>query len=164
MNLNCLTTFLIFMLFACTPALFGQSQAVPKDFAAFLSQMDSAQLELQNGRPDRFKALWSHDEDVTLSGGFGGKVEKGWTSVSKRLDWAGQQFSNGTNTIDRLVTRAEGKIGYVVQLEQIRFKIPETQAEATMNYRVTMIFRLQKDGWKIVHRHADSQTAKRPAQ
>ena len=50
------------------------------DFTAFLATVDAAQLELQNGRPAPFKALWSHADDITLSGGFGGAIEKGWNA------------------------------------------------------------------------------------
>ena len=130
------------------------------DFLGFLRKVDAAQRELQNGRPAAFKALWSQSDDVTLSGGFGGAIERGWPAVDKRLDWAGQQFSNGTNTIDRLVAMSDQKLGYVVQLEHIRFKAAETKMETTRDYRVTMIFRLESDGWRIVHRHADSQMMK----
>ena len=49
-----------------------------KDFDAMLVKMDAARLELQNGRAAAFKALWSQADDITLSGGFGGTIEKGW--------------------------------------------------------------------------------------
>jgi hypothetical protein len=142
-------------------SLNAQSAKNPdKDFAAFLIKLDAAQLELQNGKTEAFKELWSQRDDVTLSGGFGGTIEKGWTAVGPRLDWVGKQFSGGTNTIDRLVTTSDGKLGYVVQLERIKFKVPETNADASRDYRVTMIFRKEKNGWRILHRQADSQMTK----
>ena len=105
------------------PAL---SSSAPADFTAFLATLDAAQLELQNGRPANFKALWSHRDDVTLSGGFGGPIEKGWDAVSRRLDWVGTQFSNGTNRIERIVSNEAGDLGYVVQAEHLRFRVPAT--------------------------------------
>ena len=63
------------------------------DFQAMLARVDAAQLELQNGRAAAFKGLWSRADDVTLSGGFGGKIERGWDAVGRRLDWVGTQFS-----------------------------------------------------------------------
>ena len=134
------------------------------EFQAMLAKMDAAQLELQNGKPEAFKALWSHADDVTLSGGFGGVVEKGWDQVGPRLDWVGKQFSNGTNTHERVVANASGDLGYVVQMEHLRFQVPGQAKETTRNYRVTMIFRREKDGWRIVHRQADSQTTKQAPQ
>lgn len=133
---------------------------VPADFAAFLARADAAQLQLQNGRADPYKALWSASDDVTLSGGFGGQIEKGWAAVSTRLDWVGTQFSRGTNRIHRVVEYASGDLGYLVQTEQLRYRDPAGGAETTRDYRVTMVFRKESGEWRIVHRQADSQLSK----
>jgi ketosteroid isomerase-like protein len=144
------------LLFVCSQAVHTQD----RDFLAFLTKLDAAQLELQNGKGQAFKGLWSRSDDVTLSGGFGGTIEKGWDSVSKRLDWVEKQFSNGTNKIERLVTWSNKDLGYVVQLEHIRFKVPGQDTESTKDYRVTMIFRKEKGDWRLVHRQADSNLTK----
>jgi ketosteroid isomerase-like protein len=139
------------------PAL---SSSAPADLTAFLATLDAAQLELQNGRPANFKALWSHRDDVTLSGGFGGPIEKGWDAVSRRLDWVGTQFSNGTNRIERIVSNEAGDLGYVVQAEHLRFRVPGQSSESTRDYRVTMICRREDGQWRLIHRQADSQNVK----
>jgi ketosteroid isomerase-like protein len=135
-----------------------------QEFQAMLAKVDAAQLELQNGQPAAFKALWSHADDVTLSGGFGGTIEKGWESISRRLDWVGAQFSQGTNTRERIVANANGDLGYIVQIEHLRFRVPSQAKESTRDYRVTMIFRREAEGWRIVHRQADSQMTKQAPQ
>jgi hypothetical protein len=137
---------------------------VDQTFQVFLAKVDAAQLELQNGKPDAFKALWSHAEDATLSGGFGGTIEQGWQRIGPRLDWVGAQFSQGTNAIERLVTHVSGDVGYVVQIEHIRFTVPGQAGESTRDYRVTMLFRRESSGWRIVHRQADSQMTKQAPQ
>jgi ketosteroid isomerase-like protein len=134
------------------------------DFKGMLRKVDAAQLELQNGKPAAFMALWSRADDVTLSGGFGGTIEKGWEQVSRRLEWAGAQFSRGSNTIERLVAYESGDLGYVVQLEHIRFHAPGQAQESRRDYRVTMVLRRETGDWRIVHRQADSQMTKQPAQ
>jgi hypothetical protein len=133
------------------------SPAQADDFTTFLSRVDAAQLELQNGRPAAFKALWSQADEVTLSGGFGGTIERGWPAISNRLDWVGTRFSNGTNRIERIVTRVSGELGYVVQAEHLRYRVPGETSDSTREYRVTMIFRREAGEWRIVHRQADSQ-------
>ena len=139
----------------------AQRQAeVDREFHAALVKVDAAQLELQNGRPAAFKALWSRADDITLSGGFGGTIEKGWDQVGRRLDWVGAQFSNGTNTIERVVAMANGDLGYVVQIERLRFRVPGQANDSTRDYRVTMLFRREAGGWRIIHRQADSQMTK----
>ena len=133
------------------------------DFRAFLDRMDVAQRELQDGRAESYKALWEESDSVTLSGGFGGAIEKGWPAVGRRLEWAASQFSGGNSTIERLAASSNGDLGYVVQREHIRFRAPGRSDESTRDYRVTMVFRRGPDGWRIVHRHADPQTVKTPA-
>jgi ketosteroid isomerase-like protein len=134
--------------------------AVTDDFTAALAEFDTAQLEFQNGQPERFKALWSTADDVTLAGGFGGQVEKGWAAVSKRLDWAASQFTEGSHENIRLVASSSRDLGYVVQHERITFTPAGAVEPTTRDYRATMVFRRESAGWRIVHRHADTQLAK----
>ncbi len=141
-----------------------QAQANPvnttADFTAFLDTVDAAQRELQNGKPEPFKALWARADDVTLSGGLGGAIGKGWDAVSRRLDWVGTQFSNGTNRIQRIAVNVSADLGYVVQTEHLRYRVPGQGNDSTRDYRVTMIFRREAGAWRMIHRHADSQTVK----
>src|SRR5215204_1773973 len=125
-----------------------------EEFKDLLARVDAAQLELQNGKPAAFKALWSRADDITLSGGFGGTIEKGWDQISRRLDWVGTQFSKGSNAIERLAKNQSGDLGYVVQLEHIRFHVPGQAQESARDYRVTMVFRRESGVWRIVHRQA----------
>src|SRR4051812_35722526 len=99
------------MLFGVTVVHGQASKEIPADFVKFLAAADTAQVELQNGKSEAYKALWSNAADVTLSGGFGGKIEKGWPAVSTRLDWAASQFNSGTNTIERVSSAARGDLG-----------------------------------------------------
>lgn len=151
-----------------SPAMESQARSgrpeVNEELQALLARVDAAQLELQNGRPAAFKALWSHADDITLSGGFGGTIERGWEQISRRLDWVGEHFSKGTNSIERVVTGSSGDLAYVVQIEHLRFHVPGQAEESTRDYRVTMLFRRESAGWRIIHRQADSQMVKQAPQ
>ena len=160
MNVTFAKTLFSILVFSLLGTLAAAQTSNDAAFQRFLVKLDSAQRELQNGKPDAFKSMWSHADDITLSGGFGGTVEKGWTAVSKRLDWVGANFAKGKNSIERIVTNQDGKLGYLVQLEHIEFVAPETGNNATRDYRVTMIFRREKGAWRLVHRQADSQFVK----
>jgi SnoaL-like protein len=131
------------------------------EFRAFLDKLHEAHEEFINGRPAAFKALWSHRPDVTIFGGFG-SGELGWGSVGPRLDWASAQFSDGTRSREVVSTVVTGELGYVVQIERVRFKVPGQSTRSLLELRVTMIARREPEGWRIVHRHADSQMAKQP--
>ena len=141
----------------------GRGAAGRDDFEAMLARVDAAQLELHNGRAAAYKALWSRADDVTLSGGFGGTIEKGWEAIGPRLDWVGTQFSNGRTTRERIASSVSGDLGYVVQLEHIRFQVPGQADEAKRDFRVTMLFRREPGGWRIIHRQADSNLTRQPA-
>jgi hypothetical protein len=125
-------------------------------FTGFLDKVTQAHAEYIRGRPEPFKALWSRAADVTIFGGFG-SGEHGWDQVGPRLDWASTQFSEGSRAIEPIASHVDGNLGYVVQLERIHFKVPGHSEESLLELRVTMIFRKEADGWRIVHRHGDSQ-------
>jgi ketosteroid isomerase-like protein len=133
------------------------------EFHVFLEKVYEAQVELVQGRPEAFKALWSHSSDVTIFGGFG-SGERGWDRVGPRQDWASAQFSEGSRSHEVLSTYVSGNLGYVVQLERIRFKVPGRSEESLLELRSTMIMRREPEGWRIVHRHADSQMTRRGSQ
>ena len=136
--------------------------AIPADFDAFLARVDEAQTELQRGRAAAFKALWSQADDVTLSGGLGGEIERGWPAVSKRLDWVATQFREGSHQNKVVTAHASGDVGYVVQRESLAFRVPGGD-KRTMEYRVTMVFRRERGEWRMVHRQADSNLVKPPS-
>jgi ketosteroid isomerase-like protein len=126
------------------------------EWAAFIAKLEAAEHEFAQGRPAAFKALWSHSDDVTICGAFGG-IESGWNNVAARLDWASSQFSEGIRTREEIRSAIGTDLAYIVQTEQIRFRVPGRAEQSTLELRVTMVFRRQADGWRIVHRQADSQ-------
>lgn len=162
MNLtSCLRyIFALLLSVTCGCAAPPTKEAVSPDFAQFLELADEAQREFQQGRPEPYKALWSHQHDVTLGGGFGGSFELGWDKVAQRLNWASSQFTNGRNEITRISSAASGDLAYLVQMEHLSFMLPNARAAVELTYRVTMVFRKENGQWRIIHRHADSQTTK----
>ncbi|CAN5490940.1 hypothetical protein BH23BAC4_BH23BAC4_01240 [soil metagenome] len=47
-------------------------------FEAFLDRLDAGLGEFVNGDPTAFAAAWSHSADITIAGGFGGAIVRGW--------------------------------------------------------------------------------------
>ena len=129
-------------------------------FASFLREVEAAQVQLVNGRPDAFKALWSQRGDVTLSGGLGGAIAKGWLHVRERIEWVATQYVGGTRAHQAVAQYVGQDLGYVVVRETIRFKSPADGRPVVQNLRVTQVFRREGGRWRIVHRHADSQVTK----
>jgi len=147
----------------CVAALSAVSLGCPQagaheraEFDAFFDKVTKAEAELFRGRPESLKALWSRASEVTLFGVSGGSGEHGWEQVGPRLNWTNTQYSDGTLTVERIASYVDGDLGYVVQREKVRFKVPGHTQESILEIRATWIFRRERDGWRIIHRHADS--------
>jgi len=148
----------------CVAALSALSLRVPQagaqgraEFDAFFDEVTRAEGELFRGRAEPLKALWSRASDVTLFGVSGGSGDHGWDQVGRRLDWASTQYSEGSLTIDRIASYVDGNLGYVVQREKLRFKVPGRPEESVLEIRATWMFRRERNAWRVIHRQADSQ-------
>jgi ketosteroid isomerase-like protein len=131
------------------------------EWTAFIAKLEAAEEEFAQGRPAAFKELWSHANDVTLCGGFGG-VASGWENVAARLDWASSKYSDGRRSREEISGAIGSDFAYIVQKEVICFRAPGGTEESRQELRATMVFRREADGWRILHRHADSQTSAQP--
>jgi len=148
----------------CVAALSALAWRVPQAaaqeraaFDTFFDTVTRAEGELFRGRAEPLKALWSRASDVTLFGVSGGSGDHGWDEVGRRLDWASTQYSEGSLTIERIASYVDGNLGYVVQRERVRFKVPGRSEESILEIRATWIFRRERIGWRVIHRQADSQ-------
>ena len=133
------------------------------EWTAFIKKLETAEEEFVQGRPAAFQALWSHDDDVTLCGGFGG-VERGWQNVTARLGWVSAKYSDGTRSREEISSMVGDEFAYLVQSEVIRSRVAGQTEPSTQELRATMVFRRESDEWRIVHRHADLQAVTKPPQ
>jgi ketosteroid isomerase-like protein len=58
-------------------------------------------------------------------------------------------------TFDYRIKDVRGKLAYTVAIERANVLYAGQTERQELVLRATMIFRLQKGAWKIVHRHAD---------
>jgi ketosteroid isomerase-like protein len=139
------------------------------------SAVDSIQPVLQryfdalnaiaNGDPEPLKALYSHREDISQCGLWGG-VERGWEEVSGRLDWVAEQFVPGPGvvTAEVVLTSVSGEMAYSVWIERWWCQLKARSEPQEMMIRVTQIFRREDGAWKAVHRHGDDRIGQAPPQ
>jgi ketosteroid isomerase-like protein len=133
------------------------------EWTVFIRKLELAEEQFVQGRAAVFQSLWSHADDVTLCGGFGG-VERGWQNVTDRLSWVSKKYSDGTRTREEISRMVGNDFAYLVQKEVIRSRVASQAEPSTQELRATMVFRREADGWRIVHRHADLQIATKPPQ
>lgn len=107
-----------------------------------------------NGDAEAYKACWLHISDTSIFGGRGDH-EIGWEQVSARLDWAASGFKSGWTEQEILVSAFGTDFGYTVSLERGEQTVAGRAEASASVLRVTHIFRRGRDGWGIVHRHAD---------
>ncbi len=120
--------------------------------ASVLPRLTEADIALHNGDAGPRKAMWSHDDPVTLFGA--ARSANGWGELRQLFDWLESQFSNGSYEYEVLAADASGDLGYIVGIEHSSVSIGGAQPEA-YELRVTTICRRENREWKVVHRHAD---------
>lgn len=128
-------------------------------FDAALARANQANDELIAGRSELLMRCFSHRDDATVLGGFGGH-EMGWQALGPRLEWVGKTFLGGRCDYEVLTSWAGTDLGYVVQFERIVARVVGRAEPMRLDLRVTMVFRREPDGWKLLHRHADELVEK----
>lgn len=123
-------------------------------FAEAVARLHVALAKVANGDISAIKALYAHTDDATSFYGWGG-YEKGWDAVSRRWDWAGQQFKGGTVSHTNVTTVVTAELAYTTDIETFRVKMAGMDQPTQWSNRVTHVFRLIDGEWRLLHRHAN---------
>jgi ketosteroid isomerase-like protein len=126
---------------------------------AAMTELAAAQRDFMNGDATSLQALYSHCDDVTVVGGFGG-VELGWAEVGPRLAWAASHFRGGEYSQQNISMTVGQDVAFLVCLERWARDPYDGQPLPMMELRVTQTFRLEGERWRLVHRHADELVQK----
>jgi hypothetical protein len=123
-------------------------------FPAAVARLHAAMAKVANGDISGIKALYAHSDDATSFYGWGG-YEKGWDAVSRRWDWAGQQFKGGTVSYQNVTNIVTAELAYTTDIETFEVRMQGTDRPTQWSNRVTHIFRLEGGEWRLLHRHAN---------
>jgi len=110
-------------------------------FTARFQMTLAAQLE---GKPEAFKALWSHGSDVSILEALGGP-EHGWTEVGLRLDWASGQVRASDLRLENILTVVGTDMAVTVDLERMVRTVDGKQVPRVL--RCTQVYRIE--GWRV---------------
>ncbi len=149
--------FSVLLVGSCKEPSVEKNSNYKADFAETLEELEEATARFVVGDADAFISMWEQSENITLSGGFGGEIEKGWEAISQRLNRVSNLYEQGRFEAERVSCAAGKEIAYVTQHEMITHRI-EDGSDAVRNYRVTMVFRYAGNDWKLIHRQADLHT------
>lgn len=128
---------------------------VTQSFEDFMESRLAAAEAYVEGNPDPLEALCAIHDPATFFAPLGGHV-LGAEAVASRYREDDAAFEvGGTTGFEVLHQHSSGDLAYWVGLQQgnVKFKGREP---ISMTLRITEIFRLEDDGWKLIHRHADS--------
>jgi ketosteroid isomerase-like protein len=126
-------------------------------------ELGAAQEAFMKGDAGPLQALFSHADDVTVMGGFGG-VERGWAEVGPRLAWAASHFHGGTYSQTIVAATVGEEVACLVSLERWARMAADGEALPVLELRVTQTFRREGGRWRLVHRHADELVEKKEPQ
>jgi ketosteroid isomerase-like protein len=130
--------------------------ATVEDLDGVIERCQQAMREFGKGNSKHMQALYSHREDVTINTAIDPPV-RGWDDVAQNMERSASNLREGeidhVETVTKVVTP---ELAYVVWVEHHRGKVGERDEIVDFPLRVTIVFRLEDDTWKIVHRHTDT--------
>lgn len=98
-------------------------------------------------------SIWSHADNITYMGPFGGKLV-GWDSVGADF----QQVTNmklGGHIAAEGVSVISGAEMASVACTEVGVNVDPSGKSVEVRHRATNIFRLEQGTWKLVHHHTD---------
>jgi hypothetical protein len=88
-----------------------------------LEEYHRAGLEITNGNPEVYKALYSRRDDVTLANPFGPPA-RGWSDVSATLDRAATNYRDGEVVgFENVSTVITSELANTVEIESYRARV-----------------------------------------
>lgn len=99
---------------------------------------------------------WSHSDDVTYMGPFGG-MHSGWDKVGAEFAQAASMKLGGKISCKNLVVRAGDNMGYTMCTEEGENR-NEKGEPVLVSHRATNVFRKENGSWKMIHHHTDIST------
>jgi uncharacterized protein (TIGR02246 family) len=134
------------------------------DFDRAIEASHRALDAIARGDPSAFFELFSQREDATLANPFGPPV-RGRSQIEEAGRRAASNYRDGRVVEFENVTKCmTADLGYTLEIERFEAKVGGSEEVTPVALRVTSIFRREDGAWKLVHRHADPITTRRPAQ
>jgi ketosteroid isomerase-like protein len=142
---------------------------VAADFNEVIDEYRVALGRYVKGDPEPVIAFFSERDDVTLAHPWGPPC-RGRDDVAEATREAGAKFRLGgplhfdavTTQFEEVSRYSTSELGFVVQMERHEGQVTGRDDPVVIDRRVTMVFRLEGEGWKLLHRHADPITTALP--
>ena len=133
---------------------------VQKFLDEIVPRQQAADDAIHAGDPEPRKALWSHEDPVTVLGAFG-VAASGWAECSEVFEWLATKFTGSESfELEIVAAGVSGDLAYTVGYEHSVASRDGGQMQPN-RLRVTHVYRRENGEWRIVHRHGDGLEADR---
>ncbi len=129
------------------------AEAEKEELRAANDQFYAALNALFTGDFTSMNAIWSHRDDVSTMGPFGGRLT-GWEAVGGDFKKVGDMKLGGHVVCKDLIVQVGNDMGYTVCVELGENMSADGQP-VMVNHRATNVFRRENGQWKLVHHHTD---------
>jgi ketosteroid isomerase-like protein len=140
-----------------------KSARAADDFDAAVEKTEEALIAFVQGDSGPIKEMFSTRDDVILANPLGPPY-RGRQAVEEGTDRAVAFFRDGTCEFEDVARYATGDLGYLFHIERAQLRVGDDHDLRRVTLRVTMVYRREDDGWKIVHRQADPIMNPRPVE
>jgi NAD(P)H-dependent FMN reductase/ketosteroid isomerase-like protein len=129
-------------------------------FAAFMKQREDASNAYIEGDAAPLLAIATSHDPATFFPPKG-PIVTGAGSVAKSDKAGARSFAPGsTGRFEVLASGVSGRLAYWSGIQHSEVRLRGKDKPVAMQLRTTEVFRYEKGGWKLVHRHADFMEAK----
>ena len=126
-----------------------------ESFSAFLTRRERISGEYIQGNADSLIGISATAGPSTFFPPNGARVV-GAAKVNAANRQGAKAFAEGsTGRFEVLQSGSSGKLGFWTGIQHADMAMKGAKKRVKMKLRITEVFRLERSGWKLVHRHAD---------
>jgi ketosteroid isomerase-like protein len=125
-----------------------------QDIAALIERWSEAAQLYIDGDLRAYAAIARHAEDYTLLPPGGGGARSGFDGSDDAVEWTARTFRGGRAELEVFKTYRSGDLAVLVAVERQVGAVGDLPLQ-DWSLRITLVFRREETGWRLVHRHAD---------
>ena len=130
------------------------TEITEQDIAALIARWSEAAQLYIDGDLRAYAAIARHAEDYTLLPPYGGDARFGFDGSDDAVEWTARTFRGGQAELEVFKTYTSGDLAVLVAVERQVGTVGDLPPQ-DWSLRITLVFRRERTGWRLVHRHAD---------
>ena len=131
-----------------------QGNITDEEVADLIRRTADAASALIRGDIRTYVTLVRHADDYTLMAPSGGEPRRGFDASDQALDALARYFQGGEAELQVVQSYTSGDLAVLVAIERQHGEVGGLP-DQDWSLRVTLVFRREEGGWRLVHRHAD---------